>query len=352
MNSKKIKDSDSFNYKDAGVNIEAGYELVKKIKPYVEKTKRPEILSGLGSFAALSRIPTYIKNPLLVSCTDGVGTKIEIAKQQDSYKSLGIDLVAMCVNDLISLGAEPLLFLDYYVTDKLKINTASEVIRGIAKGCEISGCSLVGGETAEHPESFPEDSFDLAGFCVGVVDEKRIIHDSLIQEGNVLVGISSSGFHSNGFSLLRKIIDSKEIDLNRKFNDLTLGKALLLPTNIYVKEILQLINKVKISGIAHITGGGLYENIPRMLPKGYKAEIEFNIDDWPAKDLFGWVQSEANLSLKEMLKTFNCGMGMVLAIDKEDEGETLDRLNSGKFYTKKIGYIKISSGNKEQLEIV
>ena len=232
--------NEELNYKKSGVDVEAGYELVQRIKPFVEKTKRPEIISGLGSFSALTRIPKHINNPILVTCTDGVGTKIEIAREMDNFETIGIDLVAMCVNDLLVCGAEPLVFLDYYVTDKLKVDTAAKVIEGIAKGCEIAKCSLVGGETAEHPGSFPENSFDLAGFSLGVVDENEMIGVDGPRVDDVLIGIESSGFHSNGFSLLRRIITEFNLDLKTQIDEERLGDILLKPTHIYVSEILAL----------------------------------------------------------------------------------------------------------------
>ena len=233
------KDS-QLDYKKSGVDVDAGYELVKRIKPFVKKPKRPEILSGLGSFSAISRIPSHIKKPLLVTCTDGVGTKIEIAKAENKYEGLGIDLVAMCVNDLVVCGAEPLLFLDYYVTDKLQVDIASKVIEGIAEGCILANCSLVGGETAEHPGSFPENSFDLAGFSLGVVDEEEMIGMDGPKNGDILIGVSSSGFHSNGFSLIRKVLKDFNVTLSQEIEGETLGTILLKPTNIYVQEVLNL----------------------------------------------------------------------------------------------------------------
>ena len=348
MTSKLKHNNPPINYKDAGVDVEAGYELVEKIKPYVEKTKLPEILSGLGSFSALSRIPKHIKNPLLVTCTDGVGTKIEIARSMNQFQTIGIDLVAMCVNDLIACGAEPLLFLDYYVTDKLKVETAAKVIEGIAEGCMLSNCSLVGGETAEHPNSFPKDSFDLAGFAVGVVDEEKIIGSAGANDGDTLIGISSSGLHSNGFSLIRKILEEKDINLNERLKGQELGNALLTPTRIYVRDILNLQTKISISAVAHITGGGFYENIPRILNEYSKAVIDFNFEDWPAKDLYKWIQSNG-VTQEDMLHTFNCGVGMIVSVRPDEVNIALEMLNKKDQSAKVIG--SVQRKKEEELQI-
>ena len=346
-------DKDSqIDYKKSGVDVDAGYELVKRIKPFVKKTKRPEILSGLGSFSAISRIPSHIENPLLVTCTDGVGTKIEIAKAENRFENLGIDLVAMCVNDLIVCGAEPLLFLDYYVTDKLKVETASKVIEGIAQGCTIANCSLVGGETAEHPGSFPDNSFDLAGFSLGVVNEEEMIGMNGPKNGDVLIGVSSSGFHSNGFSLIRKVLEDYNVSLDKDIEGESLGTILLKPTNIYVQEVLNLSKLMKISSIAHITGGGFFENIPRMLNENQKVDIAFNFEDWPTYKHFRWIQDVAKISEENMLKTFNCGIGLVIAVSPENEEMALGTLNQSSFYAKSIGSINEIEGNEPNLNFV
>ena len=346
-------DKDSqLDYKKSGVDVDAGYELVKRIKPFVKKTKRPEILSGLGAFSAISRIPSHIKNPLLVTCTDGVGTKIEIAKAENRFENLGIDLVAMCVNDLIVCGAEPLLFLDYYVTDKLKVETASKVIEGIAQGCTIANCSLVGGETAEHPGSFPDNSFDLAGFSLGVVNEEEMIGMNGPKNGDVLIGVSSSGFHSNGFSLIRKVLEDYNVSLDKDIEGESLGTILLKPTNIYVQEVLNLSKLINISSIAHITGGGFFENIPRMLNENQKVDIAFNFEDWPTYKHFRWIQDVAKISEENMLKTFNCGIGLVIAVSPENEEMALGTLNQSSFYAKTIGSINEIEGNEPNLNFV
>ena len=339
------------SYKESGVDVEAGYELVKAIKPHVEKTRRPEILSGLGSFSALSRIPNHIKDPILVTCTDGVGTKIEIARELDNFSTIGIDLVAMCVNDLIACGAEPLVFLDYYVTDKLRVEIASKVIEGIAKGCEQANCSLVGGETAEHPGSFPKNSFDLAGFSVGIVDEKEIIGQDGPKNGDILIGIESSGFHSNGFSLLRKVIKDFDVDLRSKLKGKEIGEILLRPTRIYVNEILSLKKTLEINSIAHITGGGFIENIPRMLGENQRAAIDHAFDDWPTGYYYKWLSEITEMPKENLLNTFNCGVGMVIAVSESDEEDALGALNQSLF-AKKIGVIEEKKENEPAIIFV
>ena len=340
-----------YSYKESGVDVEAGYELVKAIKPHVEKTRRPEILSGLGSFSALSRIPNHIKDPILVTCTDGVGTKIEIARELDNFSTIGIDLVAMCVNDLIACGAEPLVFLDYYVTDKLRVEIASKVIEGIAKGCEQANCSLVGGETAEHPGSFPKNSFDLAGFSVGIVDEKEIIGQDGPKNGDILIGIESSGFHSNGFSLLRKVIKDFDVDLRSKLKGKEIGEILLRPTRIYVNEILSLKKTLEINSIAHITGGGFIENIPRMLGENQRAAIDHAFDDWPTGYYYKWLSEITEMPKENLLNTFNCGVGMVIAVSESDAEDALGALNQSLF-AKKIGVIEEKKENEPAITFV
>ena len=347
----EVSAQEELNYKKSGVDVEAGYELVQKIKPFVEKTKRPEILSGLGSFSALSRIPKHIENPILVTCTDGVGTKIEIARELNNFETIGIDLVAMCVNDLLVCGAEPLVFLDYYVTDKLNIETASKVIEGIANGCEQARCSLVGGETAEHPGSFPENSFDLAGFSLGVVDENQIIGVDGPKNEDVLIGIESSGFHSNGFSLLRKTIKDFDLDLSTKIEDENLGEILLKPTHIYVSEILSLKKIVNINAISHITGGGFYENIPRMLGENQMAIMNHDFQDWPFGHYFEWLMEVTDMPKKNLLNTFNCGVGLIISVDKSDEESALGALNQ-RFFARTIGKVEERNVNELQIKFV
>tara|TARA_Y100000768_G_scaffold178497_1_gene133656 strand:- start:16595 stop:17644 length:1050 start_codon:yes stop_codon:yes gene_type:complete len=339
------------SYKESGVDVEAGYKLVKRIQPFVEKTRRPEVLTGLGSFSALSRIPNHIKNPVLVTCTDGVGTKIEIARELNEFSTIGIDLVAMCVNDLIACGAEPLVFLDYYVTDKLRVEIASKVIEGIASGCEQANCSLVGGETAEHPGSFPKNSFDLAGFSVGIVDENEIIGQDDPKIGDILIGIESSGFHSNGYSLLRKVIRDYEVNLKSKLKGEEIGEILLKPTRIYVDEILSLKKSVVLNSIAHITGGGFIENIPRMLGENQKAVIEHAFDDWPKGYYFEWLTKMTDMPKENLLNTFNCGVGMVIAVNESDAENALGALNQSLF-AKKIGRIEERSEKDQAITFI
>ena len=339
------------SYKESGVDVEAGYKLVKTIQPFVEKTRRPEVLTGLGSFSALSRIPNHIKNPVLVTCTDGVGTKIEIARELNEFSTIGIDLVAMCVNDLIACGAEPLVFLDYYVTDKLRVEIASKVIEGIASGCEQANCSLVGGETAEHPGSFPKNSFDLAGFSVGIVDENEIIGQDDPKIGDILIGIESSGFHSNGYSLLRKVIRDYDVNLKSKLKGEEIGEILLRPTRIYVDEILSLKKSVVLNSIAHITGGGFIENIPRMLGENQKAVIEHAFDDWPKGYYFEWLTKITDMPKENLLNTFNCGVGMVIAVNESDEENALGALNQSLF-AKKIGRIEERSEKDQAITFI
>ena len=350
MTAKVPKEKKNLTYKDSGVNVEAGYDLIKKIGPSVKKTNRQEILSDVGSFAALSRLPKHIKNPILVTCTDGVGTKIEIAKEVGDFSTIGVDLVAMCVNDLITCGAEPLLFLDYYVTDSLNVDTAAEVINGIATGCLEAKCSLVGGETAEHPDSFPLNSFDIAGFSVGIVDEKKIIGKESAKVNDVLIGLASSGVHSNGFSLIRKIIEEPGL-INEKIDNLTIGQRLLKPTKIYVKEVMALKEEINISAISHITGGGFYENIPRILTKDSIAKIQFNLGDWPSFKLFEWIKSKGNITDKEMFSTFNCGVGMILAVPQNEAKKALKFLNEMNVTSRIIGKIEPKNRGDSPIEI-
>jgi phosphoribosylformylglycinamidine cyclo-ligase len=312
-----MQDNKPIDYKSAGVDIDAGELLVKKIKPFAKATYRPEVLTGLGGFGALFEIPLEkYKQPILVSSTDGVGTKLKLAQLLNQHSTIGIDLVAMCVNDIIVSGAEPLFFLDYFACGKLDPHSASTVIQGIAKGCELAGCSLVGGETAEMPGMYHNEDYDLAGFCVGIVEKPKIIDGSRIQPGNVLIGIASSGVHSNGYSLVRKIIDTNKINLDQKLENKSLGELLLAPTHIYVKTILQLQKQFDLLGLAHITGGGLTENLPRVLPNHVKAIIYK--DAWPTPSIFTWLQQQAQLDETEMLRTFNCGIGMILCINKKE----------------------------------
>ncbi len=310
-------DKQTLSYKDAGVDINAGNELVDRIKPHVKRTRRPEVIGGLGGFGALCAIPAKYKEPILVSGTDGVGTKLRLAIDLHKHNSIGIDLVAMCVNDLIVQGAEPLFFLDYYATGKLDVDVASDVIKGIADGCEQSGCALIGGETAEMPGMYHANDYDLAGFCVGVVEKNEIIDGSEVRVGDALIALASSGPHSNGYSLIRKILEVAKVSAAETLLEgKPLAEHLLAPTKIYVKSILQLIKRVDVHAIAHLTGGGFWENIPRVLPDHVRAVINEQSWQWPA--IFKWLQQNGNVDTHEMYRTFNCGVGMVIALPQED----------------------------------
>ncbi len=309
--------SPTLSYRDAGVDIEAGNRLVDRIKPHAKRTHRPGVLGGLGGFGALFELPLdRYRQPVLVSGTDGVGTKLKLALELRRHDTIGIDLVAMCVNDVLVVGAEPLFFLDYYATGQLDVEVAAAVIQGIADGCEQAGAALVGGETAEMPGMYGEGDYDLAGFCVGVVEKKRIIDGSRVAPGDVLLGLASSGPHSNGYSLIRKILAVGGAKLDQPFEDRTLGETLLAPTRIYVKPVLQLLTQVEVHAIAHITGGGLTENLPRVLPPRTKAIID--TASWPRPAIFQWLQQQGGVAEAEMWRTFNCGVGMVIGVTAED----------------------------------
>ena len=308
----------SLSYKDAGVDIDAGNALVDRIKGVVKKTRRPEVMGGLGGFGALCEIPAGYKQPVLVSGTDGVGTKLRLALNLNKHDSIGQDLVAMCVNDLVVCGAEPLFFLDYYATGKLNVDVAATVVTGIGAGCELAGCSLVGGETAEMPGMYEGEDYDLAGFCVGVVEKAEIIDGSKVQTGDALVALPSSGPHSNGYSLIRKILEVSGTDIEAtELNGQKLADLLMAPTRIYVKPLLKLIKETgAVKAMAHITGGGLLENVPRVLPENTVAEIRKAA--WPRPKLFDWMQKEGNVDEKEMHRTFNMGVGMILVVSPEN----------------------------------
>lgn len=306
------------------MDINAGEELVERIKGVARRTRRPEVLGGLGGFGALCEIPAKYRQPVLVSGTDGVGTKLRLAIDLNKHDTVGIDLVAMCVNDLVVTGAEPLFFLDYYATGHLDVDTAASVITGIGKGCELAGCALVGGETAEMPGMYEGDDYDLAGFCVGVVEKSEIIDGSKVQVGDTLIGIASSGPHSNGYSLIRKIIDVARADLSQPLDGKPLKELLLEPTRIYVKSLLALKEKVEIRALAHITGGGLLENVPRVLPEYTNAVIDTIAWQMPA--VFQWLQQNGNVASREMYRTFNCGVGMVVCVAKDQADATLQAL--------------------------
>lgn len=338
------------SYKDAGVDIHAGNELVERIKGDVKRTRRPEVMGGLGGFGALCALPTKYKEPILVSGTDGVGTKLRLAIDLNKHDTIGQDLVAMCVNDLVVQGAEPLFFLDYYATGKLEVDVAADVIKGIADGCEMSGCALVGGETAEMPGMYHEGDYDLAGFCVGVVEKSEIIDGSAVKAGDVLVALASSGPHSNGYSLIRKVLEVSGAKATDGLEGKTLSEHLLAPTKIYVKSVLQLVKQVDVHAIAHLTGGGFWENIPRVLPANTKAVIQEKSWEWPA--IFNWLQQKGNISRYEMYRTFNCGVGMVIALPEKESETALAVLNQAGEKAWVIGKIEALGEGTEQVEII
>lgn len=331
----------SLSYKDSGVDIAAGNELVERIKPAIKSTHREGCVGSIGGFGGLFELPLErYKKPLLVSGTDGVGTKLKLAIDLQLYDTIGIDLVAMCANDIAVMGAEALYFLDYYATGKLSLDVATQVISGIAEGCKQAGCALIGGETAEMPGMYQADDFDLAGFCVGIVDKDRIIDGSQVCAGETLIAIGSSGIHSNGYSLVRKVIDHVKADLQSPCGDTTLAQALIAPTRIYTKTILELTKHINISAIAHITGGGLLENIPRVLPNHTQANIERS--SWQLPAVFEWLQESGNIKDEEMFRTFNCGVGMVLSIKPEDADTAIQQLEASGETAWVIGSISTS----------
>ncbi len=327
----QTNDKASLSYRDAGVDIEAGDALVEQIKPFAKRTMRPEVLGGIGGFGSLFAVPQKFKEPILVSGTDGVGTKLKLAFELNKHDTVGIDLVAMSVNDILVQGAEPLFFLDYFACGKLEVGVATQVIKGIAEGCEQSGCALVGGETAEMPGMYPAGEYDLAGFAVGCVDKANIINGTTIDAGDVVLGLASSGAHSNGYSLIRKLIEKSGVDFESDFHGRKFKDVVMAPTRIYVKSLLKLIEALPVKGMAHITGGGITENVPRVLPAGLTAEI--NKRSWTMPPLFAWLQAQGNVTEDEMYRTFNCGIGMVVIVAKEyadaaqslltEEGETV-----------------------------
>ncbi|MGB7999955.1 MAG: phosphoribosylformylglycinamidine cyclo-ligase [Anaerobacillus sp.] len=306
-------------YRQAGVNIEAGYEAVDRIKPHVKNTMRKGVMGGLGGFGGMFDLSELdYEKPVLVSGTDGVGTKLMLAIQMDQHDTIGIDCVAMCVNDVVAQGAEPLYFLDYIATGKLAPERIEQIVKGVAEGCSQAGCALIGGETAEMPDMYKENDYDLAGFTVGAVEKDNLITTENVKEGDVLIGLASNGIHSNGFSLVRKVLlKDNNLDLASTYDELgtTLGEALLAPTRIYVKPILNVLKSNEVHGIAHITGGGFEENIPRMLPEGLAAQIDYG--SWPVPPIFDFIEEKGELARKEMFTTFNMGIGMVLAVPEE-----------------------------------
>lgn len=340
-----MSDKISLSYKDAGVDIDAGNALVERIKGAVKQTHRAEVMGGLGGFGALCALPAKYREPVLVSGTDGVGTKLRLAIELQRHNSIGIDLVAMCVNDLVVQGAEPLFFLDYYASGKLQVDTAASVIEGIAAGCQQAGCALIGGETAEMPGMYQQHDYDLAGFCVGVVEKSAIIDGHQLQDGDALLALASSGPHANGYSLIRKIITVSGADLHSTLLAAKpLADHLLAPTRIYVKPVLQLIEQLDIHAIAHLTGGGFWENIPRVLPDHLQAQINENSWQWP--EIFHWLQQQGNVSRYEMYRTFNCGVGMIIALPNAQVNQAITLLNASGEQAWCIGKITQRANNE------
>ena len=346
---------DSLSYRDAGVDMDAGDELVERIKPLARKTMREGVLAGIGGFGAMFEVPKRYKEPVLVSGTDGVGTKLKLAFELKRHATVGIDLVAMSVNDILVQGAEPLFFLDYFACGKLDVDTAADVVKGIAQGCEYSGCALIGGETAEMPGMYPDGEYDLAGFAVGVVEKSKIISGSTIVAGDVVLGLPSSGAHSNGYSLVRKIIARSKPDLDAAFDGdgtqtRTLADAIMAPTRIYVKPLLALMAALPVKGMAHITGGGLTENVPRVLPEGVKAVIDQST--WQRPKLFDWLQREGNVAEAEMHRVFNCGIGMVVVVARENLAQALQLLHVAGEKAVEIGSIQPRAEGEAQTIVV
>ncbi|MDP2112192.1 MAG: phosphoribosylformylglycinamidine cyclo-ligase [Thiobacillus sp.] len=337
----------SISYKDAGVDIDAGDALVERIKPLARRTMRPEVLTGIGGFGALVEISKKFREPVLVSGTDGVGTKLRLAFELDRHDTVGIDLVAMSVNDILVQGAEPLFFLDYFACGKLTLDTAEAVIAGIATGCEQAGCALIGGETAEMPGMYPEGEYDLAGFAVGVVEKSKVIGGQGIVAGDVVLGLASSGAHSNGYSLIRKLIDVSGIDLGSDFHGHPLADAVMAPTRIYVKPVLSLLEKLSVKGMAHITGGGITGNLPRCLPQGVAASIDQA--SWTRPPLFDWLQAVGNVEPAEMLRTFNCGIGLCVVVAARDAAAAMAHLTASGETVWRIGEIVARPAGAEQV---
>jgi len=330
--------SDSITYRDAGVDIDAGDRLVEAIKPLARRTLRPEVLAGIGGFGALFEISKKYREPVLVAGTDGVGTKLKLAFELNRHDTVGIDLVAMSVNDVLVQGAEPVFFLDYFACGRLDVAVATEVVRGIARGCEMAGCALIGGETAEMPGMYAEGEYDLAGFAVGIVEKARIIDGRTIGPGDALLGLASSGAHSNGYSLIRRVLERAKPDLQSDFHGRALGAALLEPTRIYVKPLLELMQQVNVKALAHITGGGLLENVPRVLPQNACAVVDTSA--WQLPPLFAWLQQQAGIDDEEMHRVFNCGIGMVVAVGEAEAAPAQQLLESRGETVYRMGHIQ------------
>ena len=339
----------SISYKDAGVDIDAGDALVERIKPLAKATLRPEVLTGIGGFGAVIEIAKKYKEPVLISGTDGVGTKLKLAFHLDKHDTVGIDLVAMSVNDILVQGAEPLFFLDYFATGKLELDTAEAVIRGITEGCKQAGCALIGGETAEMPSMYPDGEYDLAGFAVGVAEKSKLIDGSTIQPGDVVLGLASSGCHSNGYSLVRKLVEVSGANLNADFHGQKLGEVLMAPTRIYVKPLLSLMEQLPVKGMAHITGGGLTGNIPRVLPDSCAVELKRSAWNWGP--LFDWLQAAAQIDNAEMYKTFNCGIGMVVIVAAEHTDAAIAHLQSAGETVYRLGRVTNRNAQGDQVII-
>ena len=338
--------TESLSYRDAGVDIDAGNQFIDKIRSSVASTIRPEVLGGLGGFGGMFELPVdRYKKPVLVSGTDGVGTKLKLAIDLNRHVTIGIDLVAMCVNDILVLGAEPLFFLDYYATGELNAEVAANVVSGIAEGCRQSSAALIGGETAEMPGMYKKGDYDLAGFCVGVVEKESIIDGSKVSDGDTMIALASTGPHSNGYSLVRKVIEVSNAKLSQDCGGRSLGDALLAPTKIYVSSILEVLKTIDIHAMAHITGGGLLENIPRVLPEKTQAVIQKN--SWALPEVFKWLQQSGNIEDSEMARTFNCGVGMVVIVAKEDADETIDLFNKNGETAWRLGTIETQTGDAQ-----
>ena len=342
--------SNTLTYKDAGVDIDAGDRFVDIIKPLIKKTKRPEMMGDLGGFGGLFALPTGYKEPLLVASTDGVGTKLRLAIESGIHDTIGIDLVAMCVNDIVVQGAEPLFFLDYFASGQLDLETGAAIVKGIAEGCVESKMSLIGGETAEMPGMYHGKDYDLAGFCVGVVEKSKVLNGQQPQGGDVLIGLASSGPHSNGYSLVRKVLEKSGVSISEPFEDSTLLAHLLKPTRIYVRSLLALMKAECLKGAAHITGGGLPDNLPRVYKETLQAHIDLNNWKWPA--IFQWLQTQGNIAQSEMLRTFNCGIGMVVIVSAEKRDEALQILREHGETPAVIGHLQIRPEGAAGVEFV
>ncbi|HKE47658.1 MAG TPA: phosphoribosylformylglycinamidine cyclo-ligase [Rhodanobacteraceae bacterium] len=340
-------ETESLSYRAAGVDIDAGNEVVERIKPLVRRTFRPEVMAGLGGFGALFELAGRYRDPVLVSGTDGVGTKLKLAQELGRHDTIGIDLVAMCVNDVLVQGAEPLFFLDYFATGKLDVDTTVAVVGGIAKGCELAGCALIGGETAEMPDMYPPGEYDLAGFCVGAVEKSALIDGSAIEVGDAIIGISSSGAHSNGYSLVRRIVKRAGSPFDLDLGGVKLGDALLAPTTIYVKPILALMQEHAVHGMAHITGGGLKENIIRVVPD--RLGIALDSTSWRLPPVFDWLQREGRVARDEMFRTFNCGIGYTLIVPAKAQGTIVAALGKLGLDARQIGEIVPARGDRVEI---